>query len=102
MFSLIIEGVLIVMAIGAGLKFYLDKTEAEGRIDNQEFLIAGAALLLLVIPMTAYFGTQMAISNQVTYNENWNGYELKANWYVTQCSEDGPCVHEYDCDPYDV
>ncbi len=102
MFSLILEGALIVMLIGAAIKIFLDKTDHEAKINNEEFWIASAVLLVVVIPLTAYIGTKASISNQVTYNENWGGYELSADWQHITCSEDGPCVHTYDCDPYQV
>jgi hypothetical protein len=50
----------------------------------------------------AWVGIKLSISNQVTYNENWGGYELKANWERITCHRDGICRHDYDCDPYYV
>lgn len=70
MFMLILEGAVLVMAIGLIAKVILDKTESQYRIDAKELGIASAALLLFVIPVTAWVGTKMAISSQVTFQEN--------------------------------
>ncbi len=102
MFSLIFEGALLVMLVGYGLKLYLDKTNHEARIDNQEFGIASALLLLLVIPLTAYFGTKISINNQLTFNENWGGFEVRTHWVKTECHRDGSMRYYYKGDPYQV
>jgi len=102
MFSLIFEGAIIVMVLGLIAKYILDRRESDYRIDNKELAIASAVLLLVVVPLTAWLGTKIAIHNQVTYNENWGGYELHTNKDVTTCERDGLCHHYYDCDPYTV
>lgn len=102
MFSLIFIGAIIAMAVGLAAKFILDRLQSQYRIDNKELAIGSALVLLLIVPLTAYVGTRLAINSQVTYNENWGGYELKANWERIACTRDGPCIHEYDCDPYTV
>lgn len=102
MFGLIAISALFVFAIGAIAKFVLDKRESEYRITLPEFGIAGAVMLAIVIPATSMIGTKMAYDNAVTFNEFWGGYEKQAVWIKTECYRDGPCVHEYDCDPYQV
>jgi hypothetical protein len=102
MFGLIFISALFVFAIGGVAKFILDKRESELRITWPEFGIAGAIMLAIVIPVTSMVGTKMAYDNAVTFNEFWGGYEKEAVWIKTTCYRDGPCVHEYDCDPYQV
>jgi hypothetical protein len=42
----------------------------------------------------------MARKNLLSFLEYRNGWEKKAVEEVVVCSKDGPCVHEYECDPY--
>ena len=102
MISLILLGAVITLAVGAVAKFYLDRSASRYEIDKKEFAIVGFVMCLVVIPGTAYVGIQMAIKNQVTYVETWSGWEEEAVWIKTKCSRDGPCIREYDCDPYIV
>lgn len=92
----------IVVALGYAAKVYGEKTKAEWEIDNREFLIASLAMCLVVIPLTLWAGRHMAINSQVTFYENWNGWETRAVWLKTTCVRDGSCRHTYDCDPYTV
>ena len=102
MFGLIFTSALLVFAIGLVAKFVLDKRQSELRISLPEFGIAGAVMLAIVIPATSMIGTKLAYDNAVTYNEFWGGYETQAVWIKTECYRDGPCIREYDCDPYQV
>src|SRR5262249_27215957 len=102
MFILIFIGLAASLAVGFALKFMLDRSGSRYQIDNTELAIGSALVALLICPLTAWVGTKLAISSQVTYNENWGGYELKANWGRTTCERDRSCVHHYDCDPYTV
>jgi hypothetical protein len=95
MFSLILEGALLVMVLGIVAKVVLDKMEHELRIDWVEFGIASAVLLLLVVPLTAWVGTKMAISSQVTFEENWGGFEVRVVKETIDCYRDGPMKHSY-------
>lgn len=100
MFTLIIQGALIVIAVGLIAKYFLDFKQSIYRIDHIELSIASAVLLLLVLPLTAWVGTKMAISNLVTYNENWGGYETDAQWIRTPTQRDGNMRWSYKGDPY--
>lgn len=102
MVTLIFVAAALVVVIGVLAKFVLDRRQSEFRITTQEFGIAAAIMLAVVIPLTSWVGTKMAFSNAVTYEEFWGGYEVDAVWIRIQCSRDGPCIREYDCDPYDV
>lgn len=100
MFMLIIEGAVLVMALGLIAKYWLDHQRSVYRVNHTEIAIAAAVLLIIVVPLTAWVGTKLAISSQVTYNENWGGYELSTEWQKTECYRDGPCKWSYKGDPY--
>ena len=100
MFTLIIQGALIVMAIGLIAKYFLDFRQSIFRIDHIELCIASAILLLIIVPLTSWIGTKLAISNLVTYNENWGGYETGTQWIRTPTSRDGNMKWSYKGDPY--
>lgn len=100
MFMLIIEGAVLVVVIGLIAKFILDRKQSIYRVDRTEFAISAAVLLLIVVPLTAWVGTKLAINSQVSYNENWGGYETRAEWVKTTCYRDGPCRWSYKGDPY--
>lgn len=102
MFSMIITGALVVLALGFAAKYVLDKKEHRLRITWTEFGIASAILLVLVIPLTAWIGLKVAFQNTVTYNEFWGGYEVEAKWIKIKTSRDGAGRHKFDCDPYQV
>lgn len=61
-----------------------------------------AAAGLLVMPLTFTAGTSMAKADLTNYNEWWSGTEMRAWMDTITCTKDGPCIHEYDCDPYQV
>lgn len=102
MFMIWFWGAAIVLGIGGIAKYVLDKKEHELRITRGEYVIASVAMLMLVIPLTAWLGLKLAFNNTVTYNEFRNGYELEAKWVKVKTSRDGAGAHKYDCDPYQV
>lgn len=93
MFILIFLGALITVVMGGVLKYVLDKKQSENRITNNEFGISLGIMLLLVIPLTAWIGIKVAIHNQVTFNENWNGWETSVEVVRNRTSEDGSMRH---------
>lgn len=102
MFLLILAGIVVVLASGVAVKYFFQWRQSQYEIDNKEFLIAALALSLVAVPLVTFVGYKVAISNQVTYYENRNGWETRANKYVTVCTRDGACRNCYDCDPYTV
>ncbi len=100
MFMLIIEGAALVIVLGLIAKYWLDHQQSAYRVNHKELGIAAAVLLLVVVPLTAWVGTKVAINSQVSYNENWGGYETSAEWIKTECYRDGPCRWSYKGDPY--
>lgn len=93
---------LIVLASGAALKFLFDWRQSRYRIDSFEFLITSVLMIIVFNPLVAYIGSRLAVFDQVTFHENWNGWEKAAVKDVTTCTRDGLCRHTYDCDPYKV
>jgi hypothetical protein len=102
MFLLIIYGAVIVMALGLIAKLVLDYTQSEHRIYSAELAIATPILLIIVVPLIMWLGTKLAISNLVTYHENWGGYETSAQWIKSPCERDGNMKYYYKGDPYVV
>jgi hypothetical protein len=90
------------MALGLIAKLVLDYTQSEQRLTNMELAIASPVLLIIVVPLIMWLGTKMAVSNLVTYHENWGGYETSAQWIVSPCSRDGNMKYYYKGDPYTV
>lgn len=64
--------------------------------------IFAGVTILIINPLTYTLGVNIAKADATTFNEYWNGYESAANFREITCTKDGPCVHEYDCDPYMV
>ncbi len=93
MFPLIVGGALITFLIGITAKIILDKKESEYRITGTEFGVALVIMLCLIIPLTSWIGVKVAIQNQVTYNENWNGWETAARVVRNSTHEDGSMRH---------
>ncbi len=100
MFTLVLMGMLVVAVIGFFIKWFLDFKEHKLALDNKEFAYATIFLLLVAVPLTAWVGTKVAITNQLTFHENWGGYEQRADMTVTTCYRDGSCRWSYKGDPY--
>lgn len=100
MFSLVLMGIVVVAAIGFFIKWFLDYKEHKLSLDNTEFAVAAFVLIVFFVPLTAWIGTKVAITNQLTFHENWGGYEQRADMEVTTCYRDGSCRWTYQGDPY--
>ena len=100
MFPLILEGFLVVGVLGFLIKWGLDYKEHKLALDNNEFAVATIIVLLIFVPLTAWIGTKVAINNQLTFHENWGGYETQAERIVSSCQRDGNMKNYYKGDPY--
>lgn len=87
------------MLIGLVVKC-LQWSGTEGVVLNRLPTCIAAILVFVVAMATTCVGSNIAVQNAVTFNENWNGYEVRANWQRITCTRDGPCTYEYDCDPW--
>lgn len=71
-------------------------------ISRTEFVLCLLVIGIVVAPLTSYIGDKMSIAQQIEgFHEFWNGSVTDAGVSVTQCTEDGPCAHEFDCHPYE-
>jgi hypothetical protein len=101
--SLILYAVLAIAGAGLVLKWALERFNRTGaRITWFEFKVEMMIMAIVVVPLTAWIGTTVARSNLLTFHEYWNGWEMRAERTDYTCTRDGPCTHEYDCDPYIV
>lgn len=99
---MVVVGIVLVLLAGAAVKFGADRWGEGYAITAREFAVGAVVCSLVVVPLVVVVGTKVAKGNQLKYNEFWGGFERAATKDVTPCDRDGPCVHEYDCDPYTV
>lgn len=92
---------LIPMVLGGAVWAYLSYTKSEVRLIPWTAAAAGVVLLFAAWGVVA-LGTHISVQNAVTFHENWGGFEAAAVKDKTTCTRDGACIHEYDCDPYQV
>jgi len=92
--------VIAVAAAGLTVKWLLDRSRHPAEITWQEFAIGMAVAAFVITPLVAWIGFNVARSNNVTFSESWNGWELSVVKQDITCTRDGPCANEYNCDPY--
>ncbi len=95
---------LVIAAIGgfaaAGI---LRWRQSDYQINRKEFLIGLAVITLVTTPLVSFVGGKIAHGNAVGgYVEYWGGSLIAAQSETIVCTRDGPCIYEYDCDPYEV
>lgn len=95
-------GAFIIGGTGIAIHFLLIWMKSEYQLTWKEFGFVMTAFLSLGLFAIIKMFDYVAVQNLVTYNENWSGFETKANWIRTKCEEDGWCIHCYDCHPYTV
>lgn len=91
---------IVSMLVGLAWKLVLDAQNSDAEITWTEYVIGGLVVGILFALIGVNIGWNMAWNNKVTYHEYWNGWELQAVVQEIQCTRDGPCYHEYSCDPY--
>lgn len=87
------------VAVGFGLKKAYEG-DYRYNITAREFQISAILISCAVAPLVVYTGYQVAIQQNVSYQETWSGWEQKAVQNVNTCYRDGTCHFEYSCDPY--
>lgn len=96
MVQLIVYGAIITAVLGVVAKIITDKRgDTRYMITKWELVVASLAMLFVFIPLTAYLGYNAAIQNQVSYNENWSGWELEAVLTKHKNYEDGSQRHDW-------
>lgn len=93
---------VVVMVAGLVMKLILDFTQSDGLITWPEYLVGGLIVGVLFAAVGVNIGWKLAFDNTVTFNQNMNVWEAKAIPSSDNCSEDGPCINDYNCDPYIV
>jgi len=102
MTGLVFQGIMIAALIGLAIKLFLDYRRNELEITWGEYGLGFLVISLVLTPLIVWAGWSIAKSSNLSFNEYRNGWELRAIAESTQCSRDGPCWYEYDCDPYIV
>ncbi len=107
---MILSGIFIailVLAAGAAIKVFLDRSGNELSITAAEFAIGAALCCLIIIPLTLVVGVKQAKASAVGgYREYFGGYETAATVESERCfryrDEDGGdcCAHHYPCGGY--
>ena len=99
---LLLTALSVAAALVAGLivKAVLDRSGGDRRITRTELLIGMGIISLFVAPLASWAGWSIARKSLLSFRQYTNGWETEAVEEVLTCSRDGPCIHEYDCDPY--
>lgn len=100
MLPLVIWSVLLTALTGLGVKLILDRLDVPQEITWKEYGVGMALICVILVPLTVKVGWAVSRDNLVEYAEYRNGWEVSAIKEEITCSRDGPCQHEYDCDPY--
>jgi len=102
MFSLLLLSILVAWGAGLIVKFALDLLQGSKNITWREYMVGMLVIAVAITPLVTGIGWRVAKSNNLSFNEYWNGWEKKAVWTKTPCYRDGPCAWSYDCDEYTV
>lgn len=102
MSGLIFQGILIAAIVGLAIKILLDYQRNDLEITWGEYGLGLLVISFVLIPLIVWAGWSVSRSSNLSFNEYRNGWELQAVAEPVQCSRDGPCWYEYDCDPYTV
>jgi hypothetical protein len=101
--TLIIWGVVISAAIGGVVAFAAPRLFGPTyQVTRFEFAVGFVLCALLVVPAVTVVGSKVAMSNNLSFNEYWNGWEEAAVETPVRCVRDGVCRWTYDCDRYTV
>ena len=101
MLVVILSTIVAVALAGLAVKYVLEFKKFQSRITWREYAI-GVAISPIVAALIAWAGWSIIKNSKINFNEYWNGWEIATIKNYTQCSRDGPCRWEYDCDPYIV
>ena len=71
------------------------------RLTWPEYGTVAVLTIIVALFVTVIVGPSAAKAQAAEgYQEFWNGSIVDAYVVETACTRDGPCVYEYDCDPY--
>lgn len=96
--SLLAGAVIALIARG----FRLENTYGESmRITPLEYGIVSVAISLVTFLVVSVWGPDMARAHAAEgYKQFLNGSVVNVWTDPIECTRDGPCIHEYSCDPY--
>ncbi|MFZ1258669.1 MAG: hypothetical protein WAQ25_04330 [Candidatus Saccharimonas sp.] len=93
----------VVLGGASAAAWWLKNKRDDRQITNAEFAVSTAAILLLIIPLSTWIGSKIAVDQAISgYREYYNGSLVSYHTETIACKRDGNCVHEYSCDPYIV
>lgn len=95
-------GIISSLAFGYLLMKLAERNNWDASITKIEYVICSTVIALIIIPLTLYWGWNVAKNNQLDYVQNLNGWEIKAYREDIKCERNGICRWEYDCDSYTV
>lgn len=102
MFTVILLCSLAAIAAGCAARWLTKGSGGPEEVTGTELVIGSIICAVVVIPLVTWGGFTMIRNSTISYNEYYSGIEKTATEHVTKCTRDGPCKHEYDCDPYTV
>lgn len=91
---LLVSGLVIASVLGF-LMFSL-------KVNVLPILAMALITMFGVSPLVYSVGSEIAKNSASTFHEYWNGFETAALKDTRECTRDGSCRHEYNCDPYTV
>ncbi|HXV26524.1 MAG TPA: hypothetical protein VD862_00635 [Candidatus Paceibacterota bacterium] len=100
MISVILTAILAAALAGLVIRYALLRWSRDLRITWSEYTVGMLAISFVVSPVVAVVGWKVVQGNNLSFNEYWNGWETKAVKQRIECTRDGPCYWEYNCDPY--
>ncbi len=91
------------VALAANKWDFRDLYGNKRRITKAELTLGSIVCVVLTYLVAVEIGPSLARSSAVNgYHEFYNGSIVRAIPDTISCQRDGACVHEYECDPYEV
>jgi hypothetical protein len=104
---LFIAAVVIPLIVGGVVAYVASRLHLKDihghphRITGPEFGIVSTFIVLASLLITVLWGPEAARGHAASgYKQFYNGSVTRAFSEEIECSRDGPCIHEYECDPY--
>lgn len=100
MLGLILTASLWVLGLGMAIKLITDDLKLIKNITWVEYVGFGLLFCLVIAPLSTAIGWNSQKQSRLERLENWHGSELQTVVTKVNCTKDGPCKWEYDCDSY--
>ncbi len=109
MLSIMLDGTAVVVAIALVIGLWVHFSDNGITIPWIEYALVLVVLLVPANFVVSKVGYNLAISDNESYHENWNGIELSVSQTTYNCYESsveggsaGGCIHTWDGDSYSV